>query len=104
MRLVPQRCGDVVRTGDSSHAPSHEMMPTRFIRAGEPARVFGGFTGRPSATLDARQPERPAAMVAMPAVTIVDLGDFDAATYAERLDAWCPASLVAWGARLPVTR
>jgi hypothetical protein len=33
-------------------------------------------------------------------VTIVDLGEFDAAHYAERLDAWCRATLTMWGANV----
>ncbi|MBI3791757.1 MAG: hypothetical protein HY275_12890 [Gemmatimonadetes bacterium] len=35
------------------------------------------------------------------AVTIADLGAFDAATYAAGLDAWARATLVAYGAVLP---
>jgi hypothetical protein len=35
------------------------------------------------------------------AVTIADLGDFAAHEYAERLDAWCAATLAAYGVELP---
>jgi Family of unknown function (DUF5946) len=38
---------------------------------------------------------RPAAA---PSITIADLGDFDARRYADRLDAWCRATLSMWGA------
>jgi hypothetical protein len=30
----------------------------------------------------------------------MDLGDFAASTYATQLDAWCRATLVAWGAAI----
>jgi hypothetical protein len=33
--------------------------------------------------------------------TIADLGDFDAADYPARLDAWCRATLAGWGLMLP---
>ncbi len=48
-------------------------------------------------------PPRPEHPVARPSVTIADLGDFDAGTYAEQLDAWCRASLAMWGAIAKVT-
>jgi hypothetical protein len=41
-------------------------------------------------------PLRPAQPVCAPAVTIADLGDFAAPSYAERLDAWCRAALAAY--------
>lgn len=37
-----------------------------------------------------------------PSVTIADLGEFDAATYADRLDAWCRSTLAAYGAAVPM--
>lgn len=45
-------------------------------------------------------PPRPAERIAAPSMTIADLGTFDASEYAERLDAWCRASLAAWGAHV----
>jgi hypothetical protein len=42
-------------------------------------------------------PARPREPVAPPGVTIVDLTDFAASSYPARLDAWCRATLVAWG-------
>lgn len=47
---------------------------------------------------------RPSSPVGAPSVTIADLDDFDAGTYAERLDAWCAASLRMWGAALDAAR
>lgn len=44
-----------------------------------------------------RVPRRPMARLGAPEITIADLADFDAATYAERLDAWCLATLTSWG-------
>jgi hypothetical protein len=38
------------------------------------------------------------------AVTIADLGDFAADAYPAQLDAWCRATLVAFGAVLPTAR
>jgi hypothetical protein len=71
--------------------------------AGEaPARVFRALVARRGAAPpEWRTPPRPPRPVRRPAVTIVDLADFAAATYPERLDAWCLASLAAWGADLP---
>jgi len=44
-------------------------------------------------------PPRPARPLARPSITIADLEDFAAETYATRLDAWCRSALAAWGAR-----
>jgi uncharacterized protein DUF5946 len=49
-------------------------------------------------------PTRPAKALSLPAVTIVDLGDFDATGYATALDGWCRATLRAWGVDIPVER
>jgi uncharacterized protein DUF5946 len=49
-------------------------------------------------------PPRPSRQVAAPSITIADLADFEPDTYPEHLDAWCRASLAAWGARLPPAR
>lgn len=45
-------------------------------------------------------PRRPSVPAFAPTMTIADMGDFAAATYAERLEEWCRASLRAWGAPL----
>ena len=42
-------------------------------------------------------PPRPAAKVRLPTMTIADLADFAADTYPDNLDAWCRATLDAWG-------
>jgi hypothetical protein len=63
-----------------------------------PARVFEALVaarGKEPPGLEA--PPRPARLVATPALTIADLADFAAETYVERFDAWCRATLVAWG-------
>jgi hypothetical protein len=71
----------------------------RIYVAGEPpARVFGALVARRGAAPAHRTtPVRPARPLHPPSVTIADLADFAAATYPERLDAWCRASLEAWG-------
>jgi len=43
-------------------------------------------------------PERRSESVSLPTMTIADLADFAAATYPAQLDAWCRATLAAWGA------
>jgi hypothetical protein len=75
----------------------------RIYAAGEPpARVFGALVARRGAMPpEWRGPPRPPRAAALPTVTIADLADFAAASYPARLDAWCRASLVAWGAILP---
>lgn len=42
-------------------------------------------------------PARPMQPLSAPSITIKDLGDFPAETYAAQLDAWCRATLVSWG-------
>jgi hypothetical protein len=69
---------------------------------GEPAaHVFAGLRARaPAHGASAAVPPHPAASLRLPSVTIADLGDFEAARYAAQLDAWCLATLSAWGAAL----
>lgn len=55
-------------------------------------RGRGGYLDDTSVPL--RRPEP----VSRPTMTIADLADFAAATYAGQLDAWCRATLAAWGA------
>jgi hypothetical protein len=45
---------------------------------------------------DVHVPPRAPQPLGFPAITIADLGDFSAATYARRLDDWCRATLKAW--------
>ena len=75
----------------------------RIYVAGEaPAQVFGALVAQPGAVPGGWQtPPRPSRMLGAPAVTIADLADFGAAAYPERLDAWCRAALVVWGALVP---
>jgi hypothetical protein len=54
-----------------------------------------------AAKQNAGVPPRPP-RTAAPSVTIADLGDFAAATYAARLDAWCIATLRVYGQTTPV--
>ncbi len=64
----------------------------------EPAAAFASLrssAGRPAEPSNV--PERPAVRRGMPTVTIADLGDYDAESYAERLDTWCHATLRSWG-------
>jgi hypothetical protein len=73
-----------------------------YVAGMAPERVFGALVAARGRTPpDWAVPARAVRPVCAPAVTIVDLGDFDAATYAARLDDWCRAALVAWGAVLP---
>ena len=52
---------------------------------------------------DSAVPARPAPPGTFPSVTIADLGDFPAPDYPSQLDAWCRATLHAWGAPIKVT-
>lgn len=51
---------------------------------------------RPGEALPA-VPARPSERASAPALTIADLGEFGAETYAAALDDWCRASLRSWG-------
>jgi hypothetical protein len=63
-----------------------------------PTRVFADLRGLHDRTaFDGVVPRRPLVGRALPTVTIADLGDFSAATYPSQLDAWCRATLRAWG-------
>lgn len=72
----------------------------RIYVAGEkPATVFRALVaGRGIAPPAWRTPPRPAQRIGVSAITIAHLDDFTEATYPERLEAWCRASLAAWGA------
>jgi hypothetical protein len=86
-----------------AHAPSLDRawlaLHQIYVAGMAPERVFGALVaarGRMPMGWDV--PARAARPVGTPALTIADLGDFDAATYAGRLDDWCRAALAAWGA------
>jgi hypothetical protein len=69
------------------------------VKGMAPDRVFGALVAaRGKMPPGWEVPARAARPVRAPAITIADLGDFDAATYAGRLDEWCRAALAAWGA------
>src|SRR5215831_21240103 len=64
-----------------------------------PARVFAELrAAKGRVPTHAEVPARPPTILSRPAITIADLGDFSAASYATRLDEWCRAALRAWGA------
>jgi hypothetical protein len=67
-----------------------------------PAHVFASLRVDGRATTGSSiVPPRPTTAVRAPTVTIADLGDFAADEYAAALDAWCRATLHAWGADVP---
>jgi len=70
----------------------------RIYRLNEsPAGVFASVRarkGKPTGL--AGVPPRPSKRQTMPKVTIADLGEFSAETYAEQLDDWCRAALESW--------
>ena len=68
-----------------------------YFRGHQPAYVFAALRAR--RFVDNDIPQRPDRRAEMPSVTIADLADFAADTYAERLDELCRASLAAWGLR-----
>lgn len=69
-----------------------------------PERVFAALRAtRRRAPDDAAVPPRPQQPIALPTVTIANLGGFAAEPYPAQLDAWCRATLRAWGAPIDVT-
>jgi hypothetical protein len=70
-----------------------------YVDGTPPAQVFGTLVAARGALPSVwNVPPRPARPVGAPTVTIADLDDFAATSYAERLDDWCRAALAAWGA------
>lgn len=64
----------------------------------DPAHVFGELVAeRGALPRHWKVPPRPENRGVSPTVTIADLGDFAAESYAGQLDEWCRASLAAWG-------
>lgn len=89
-----------------AHAPSLDRawaaLHRIYVQGEPPALVFGALVRERGAMPSGwRTPPRLPRPITMPAITVADLADFAAATYPERLDAWCRASLAAWGAVLP---
>jgi hypothetical protein len=70
-----------------------------YVLGVDPAEVFESLRNNATGRPDGRSavPHRPATRRAMPDMTIADLGDFDAASYPARLNAWCRAALRSWG-------
>ena len=85
----------------TTHAPSLDAAWAALYRIyvlGEypPAVIAAMRAGR---SADAVQP-RPLHRIAPPKATLADLGDFDPATYSGRVDDWCRAALISWGAAI----
>jgi hypothetical protein len=75
-----------------------------YLAGDRPPLVFERLRSkRQSALARWNVPPRSEHPIAGPSVTIADLVDFEAGTYAERLDDWCRASLAMWGATAKVT-
>lgn len=75
-----------------------------YVQGAVPAEVYGAIVRargeRPAAWT---VPPRPVEPVGLPALTIADLGAFEADRYAAQLDAWCRAALAMWGAPVGVS-
>lgn len=72
-----------------------------YVDGERPKRVFDRLVSeRGGMPHEWNTPPRRVERRAAPSMTIADLGDFAAETYAARLDEWCLASLAAWGVRL----
>jgi|SRR5215831_13288417 len=70
-----------------------------YVSGDRPGFVFDRLRARRAEVLaEWNAPRRPARPVGSPTVTIAQLGDFDAGTYANDLDEWCRAALAMWGA------
>jgi hypothetical protein len=70
-----------------------------YVSGDQPRFVFDRLRSKRSEALAGwNVPAKPSRPVSAPSVTIAMLGDFDASTYAERLDEWCRAALAMWGA------
>lgn len=69
-----------------------------YVGGDRPNVVFDRLrANRRAALAEWSVPAKPARPVSPPPITIADLGDFDAARYAEQLDDWCRAALSMWG-------
>jgi hypothetical protein len=78
---------------DSAWGALHRI----YVSGDAPTRVFAALRASGGVVPpEWRVPPRPAQRTGTPTVTIAELADFAADTYAERLDAWCRASLQSW--------
>ena len=94
-RSPPSRCSTLTRTARRSIAPRAALYRI-YVVSDAAKHVFDALRVRGDAMLSEwRVPLRPQQMAA-PRLTIADLSDFAAETYAELLEAWCKASLAAW--------
>lgn len=67
------------------------------------SEVFASMrSGRHEKAAPPMLPTRPPLAGSLPSVTIANLGDFAATDYAAALDAWCRATLRAWGVDVTV--
>lgn len=69
-----------------------------YVVGDRPSFIFDRLRANRRTALDEwNVPVRPSRPVAAPPMTIADLDDFDASSYADRLDDWCRAALSMWG-------
>ena len=73
-----------------------EVLYRIYVLNEAPAYVFASRRRDPTGRCVEPRRSHPAAF----RTTIADLSDFDAGTYPAKLDEWCRAALVAWGAPL----
>jgi hypothetical protein len=86
------------RTFASSTDQAWYALYRIYVNGERPRAVFDALSGRRGAhEVTSDVPVRPKHPLARPAVTIADLNDFAADTYAARLDEWCRAALAMWG-------
>jgi hypothetical protein len=82
---------------DTAWAALHRM----YVHCQPASEVFETLRRSPGAIPMAWDiPIRPATRFRAAEMTILDLGDFDASTYPNLLDAWCRATLASWGAQI----
>jgi hypothetical protein len=89
----------------ATHAASLDrawaVLSRIYVDGEPPKRVFDRLVSlRGGMPPEWHAPPRPTQRRSAPTITIADLGEFAADGYAEHLEAWCRASLDAWGARL----
>jgi hypothetical protein len=81
------------RSLDSAWAELYRI----YVLGEYPAAVIASMrAGRPATGVPPRPPHR----IAPPKITIADLGDFGSETYSVRVDDWCKAALISWGASI----
>jgi hypothetical protein len=77
-----------------------QILHRVYVSGDEPARVIGASKRAQSVPLAWNVPPVPAIPSGSPAITIADLGEFEAAKYAGLLDAWARATMTWWGVNL----